>query len=121
MYSLEYFDLSMYNNWDCNPENIELYNVFYNNKQIIENNAILIVVVDKNTKLVTPAIKILNSIFSYNNGSCPNRITKITKCDIVRINKDVSNFRDIISSDEFINFLKDFYNLLLEQGECYEI
>ena len=110
MYRLEQFDLIDYDNWDSNPENIEFYNVIYNNEPILEQNVSLAILVNKETPCITPVIKVLEFTFAYSTS----RVGSFVNCYIYDIGGDIDNFKDIVYSDEFISFLKELYELLLE-------
>ena len=116
MYRLEQFDLIDYDNWDSSPENIEFYNVIYNNEPILEKNVSLAILVNKETPCITPVIKVLEFTFAYSSSSnsISSRFGSVVNCYIYDINEVIDNFKDIACSDEFISFLKELYELLLE-------
>ena len=118
MYRLEQFDLIDYGNWDSNLENVESYNVIYNNKPILKENISLAVLVNKETSFIMPVIKILKSTFVYNGSnsliSISPRFRSAVNCYFCDIDGVIDNFKDIVYSDEFINFLKELRDLLLE-------
>ena len=118
MYRLEQFDLTDYDNWDSNLKNVESYNVIYNNEPISEKNISLAVLVNKKTSFIMPVIKILKSTFVYNGSnsliSISPRFRSAVNCYFRVIDGAIDNFKDIVYSDEFINFLKELHDLLLE-------
>ena len=116
MYRLEQFDLIDYDNWDSNLENIESYNVIYNNEPILEKNVSLAIFVNKKTSFIIPVIKILESTFVYSGSSnlISPQFRPTVNCYIHNIDGAVDNFKYIVYSDEFISFLKELYELLLE-------
>ena len=115
MYRLEQFDLIDYDNWDFNPENIESYNVIYNNEPISEKNISLALLVNKKAPFIIPVIKILEFTFAYSGTSNSiSRFRPTANCYIHNIDGLGDNFKDIVYSDEFISFLKELYELLLE-------
>ena len=115
MYRLEQFDLIDYDNWDSNPENIESYNVIYNNEPISEKNISLALLVNKEVPFIIPVIKMLESTFAYSGSSNSiSRFRSVVNCYIHDIGGVINNFKDIVYSDEFISFLKELHELLLE-------
>ena len=116
MYRLEQFDLTDYDNWDSNLKNVESYNVIYNNEPISEKNISLAVLVNKKTPFIIPVIKILESTFVYSgsSNSISPQFRSAINCYIHDIGGVIDNFKDIVYSDEFISFLKELHELLLE-------
>ena len=109
MYSLKQFDLTIYNNWDSNLEDIESYDVFYDNKQVAKENLLLAVFVNKKTKFIAPVIKVISTTFSYNSVMTSSNYRIITNCSIYGSAENIDSFNNIIYSDEFIDFLKENY------------